>query len=175
MGDGLFGDIIIPIILLLLVFLAAYYTTRFLSVKTWGTARGKYMKLKDSMLIGRDKQLILLEVGDKEFLIGATAQSVNLIGTLEKDSIIPVAEDKQAPSAISNFREFLSKAQDSAQRKATAPRELRNARAAAKRSKHEAEVQATEIPEDADEIDQLLAAVSQRKRRVAKPQKETEK
>ena len=161
--DDITGSTLLLIALLLLVFFGAYYATKALSGRAKNSMRGGYMRIKDSMLIGRDKQLILLEVGSKLYLLGIGGQSVGLIGTLEKDELASVAEQKETGSAFSGFREILQKAQMRG-KTVQGDRMLKRSRAFSKWRADSAPGQKAK-DSDPDEIDLLLQAIKEKNAR----------
>jgi len=64
------------------IFLRKYLLNRVGSVKG-----GAGMKIKDRLIIAQDKQIIMLEVKNKIFMIGISAQSMSALGEFEKDEI----------------------------------------------------------------------------------------
>ncbi|MEL7608368.1 MAG: flagellar biosynthetic protein FliO [Bacillota bacterium] len=163
--DEITGSTLLLIALLLLVFVGAYYATKVLSGRTKSSMRGGYMRIKDSMLLGRDKQLILLEVGSKVYLLGISGQSVGLVGTLEKDELTPLAEQKETGSAFSGFREILQKVQARG-RPVQDDRMLKRSRAFAKWRADPAPNQSAAAKEnEPDDIDMLLQAIKEKNAR----------
>lgn len=147
-----FGSTIILVGLMLLVLFAAYYTTKFLSVKTQRLTRCKHIQLLDRMLIGGGKTILLLSAGEELFLVGVTNQNISVLGTLKSDSIKPVAEEQNA-SVISSFKGSSGKFTDMLSRFMRSPRSLRGARAQHGESVKE------------DELEQMLDALKQRNNR----------
>lgn len=162
MGDGI-GSTIVFIILLVLVMLAAYYTTKFLSSKTRRLNKGKYLEIKERMYVGRDKHIVLLEAGEQFFLIGVTNQSINLLGTLKKEELEPIEEAKQDSAVFPCMKGLFGKLSGMVKNAGQAQEELRKARLQAKVEKDLKQPSRTK--EEQDEIDKILNAIQQRKKR----------
>ena len=52
-----------------------------------GLKNGSNMKIRDRLVIAQDKQIILLEIKDKVFMVGISPQSMSTLGEFEKDMI----------------------------------------------------------------------------------------
>lgn len=162
--DEMTGSTLLLIALLLLVFVGAHYATKYLSSRAKSSMRGGYMRIKDSMLVGRDKQLILLEVGSKVYLLGISGQSVGLVGTLEKDELTPLAEQKETGSAFSGFREILQKAQMRGKTEQD-DRQLKRSRAFARWRADVTAGQSAAKESEPDDIELLLQAIKEKNAR----------
>lgn len=101
------------VVIMLAVILAAYYTTKFLSGKTKRLMKGKFIHVLDRSAFGRDKQVLLIKVGDNHYLIGVTSQSINVIGTLRDEDLNIQNEQtgEETPSGFfGNIRSFVQNA-----------------------------------------------------------------
>jgi len=76
---------------IIIVIIAAYYTTWFISVKASGQSRVKHrnknINLLDRFAITKDKSFCLVEIAGKVYVIGITNQSMTLIDTLDASEI----------------------------------------------------------------------------------------
>lgn len=159
--DQLTWSTLLLVALLVLVFVGAHYATKYLSGRAKHSAQGGYMRIKDSMLLGRDKQLVLLEVGSKVYLLGISGQAVGLVGTLDKDELTPLAEQKETVSAFSGFREILQKVQS--QGKNTRDDQfLKRSRIFARRTADPASSGTALEPDEPDDIDLLLQSIREK-------------
>ena len=81
------------IVLMLLVFVGAYYFSKFVSKKyqpKYGNARN--IEIIERMTVGKDQSLALVKVSDRVFLLAFTAQSVTKIEEMDA-SLFPVNKD----------------------------------------------------------------------------------
>jgi flagellar protein FliO/FliZ len=101
-------DIFVTVLLLLAVLFAAYYTTKLLSVRAKGMTNSKNMQLLESMMLGRDRQIALIKVGQKVLVIGITAQSMEILTEISEDEI-EITEFK-AKAASRSFKDILTSA-----------------------------------------------------------------
>lgn len=83
------------LLVMIAVLLGAYYTTKFISRKSTQSTKNKYFKIIDRIVVSKDKQIIMLEVGDKHFMVGITNQAISLIGTFENGEILKETENEK--------------------------------------------------------------------------------
>ena len=103
------GSTFLLIFVLLLVIFAAYFTTRYLSVKGGNLMKSKYMQVKDRVVLAKDKQILLLQVGSKHIVVGVTPQAMQCLGTVEDGELLPVAPEPQPDGNMQSFKEVLAK------------------------------------------------------------------
>lgn len=104
------GSTLLLIFVLLLVIFAAYFTTRYLSVKGGNLMKSKYMLVKDRVVLAKDKQIVLLQVGTKHIVVGITPQAMQQLGTVEEGELQPVAQEPpQTDGSVQSFKEVLAK------------------------------------------------------------------
>lgn len=116
------------IVVLAAVLVGAYFTTRFISGKSSKMLKGRYIQIIDRMPLGRDKNVVLIEVGDKTLLVGVTNQSISTLGQIDGEAIKAAREQtpaKEGKGFAQQFRDFLINAKD-------AQENLRKARMQAK-------------------------------------------
>jgi flagellar biogenesis protein FliO len=142
---------------LILVLLAAYFTTRFLSRRMKRLSRTTFMEVVDRLYVSRGKYIILIKSGDKGFLIGVTNQTMVMLGEVT-DGIFAETEQEQNTSDPER-KGFLDKIKGFLSYSTHAQEELRKARVQAKSAK------TTAKPGDADEMDKIMAAIEARKQR----------
>ncbi len=89
------------VVLMLAVFVGAYYFSKFISKKyqpKYGSA--KNIEIIERMVVGKDQSLALVKVLDKVFLLAFTAQSVTKIEEMDA-SLFPVNTDIEKMGDIS--------------------------------------------------------------------------
>ena len=69
----------------ILILVLAWWWSRFLGRKMSASAGGRYMKVIDSVMIGRDKQLLLVRIKEETFLIGVSQQQVSFMTKVSGD------------------------------------------------------------------------------------------
>ena len=77
----------LSIVGIIIIIIAAYYATWFVSAKASGQSRGKFrnknINLLDRFAISKDKSFCLVEIAGKVYVIGITNQSMTLIDSLD--------------------------------------------------------------------------------------------
>lgn len=94
------------------VILAAYYVTK-LVAKTGGGGFRKNtgIKLLGSLTLGKDKSVAIVEIGENAYVLGVSAQHVELLDKLDK-AAIDLKKDDPVPVQMSfstSFKEELNK------------------------------------------------------------------
>ncbi len=97
-------EAVIATVAVILILLLAWWWTRFLGRRMSGVAGGRYMKVIDSIVIGRDKQLLLVKVREETFLVGVSAQEVSFMARVDGEfpDIVPDAGSRTAGMPFSD-------------------------------------------------------------------------
>lgn len=66
-----------------LILAAAYLATRFMAGKTEKLIKGKYIKVIETVMLGKDKKLHLVKIGGKYLLLASCDKCIELIEELE--------------------------------------------------------------------------------------------
>lgn len=77
-----------------------------------GSARinaAKYMKIVDRIPVGQDRSILILQIGDKRYLVGNTAHSIEILAELEPDEIVALPAEKGMLDQVNkaSFRKVL--------------------------------------------------------------------
>jgi len=82
-----------------IVIIACYYVTYYISAKASGQSRGrlknKNINLIDRFAISRDKSFCLVEIAGKVYVIGVTNQSMTLLDTLDAAAFSEAAAERR--------------------------------------------------------------------------------
>ena len=82
------------LIAFLLVIGAAFYITRFIGQSTLRYTRSTNLQVIDYVMLGRDKGLYILKVGNKFFLIGVSNTNITYLTEINKEDLKFVTNDK---------------------------------------------------------------------------------
>ncbi|MFV9567471.1 flagellar biosynthetic protein FliO [Thermoanaerobacter mathranii] len=82
------------LIAFLLVIGLAYYITRFIGQSTLRYTRSTNLQVIDYVMLGRDKGLYILKVGNKFFLIGVSNTNITYLTEISKEDLKFVTNDK---------------------------------------------------------------------------------
>lgn len=103
LGSGVenFSKTIYYLFMFALILATAYYITKFIARKGLTQSKTKTMKLMESMPLGVDKSLHLVQVGAQYFLIGCASKSMVLISELDQEMLF----EEELKSAV-NINDF---------------------------------------------------------------------
>jgi flagellar biosynthetic protein FliO len=141
------------VVVLAAVLIGAYFTTRFISGKSRKLLKSRYIHVLDRMALGKDKNVVLIEVGEQTLLIGVTNQSINNLGQIDSEALKAVKEqtqNKESKGFAQQLRDFLTNAKD-------AQNNLRKARMQAKQQRKSSELK------DDDFLTQMNEAMERRR------------
>lgn len=83
----------------ILVIIACYYVTYFISAKASGQSRGrlrnKHINIIDRFAFSRDKSFCIVEIAGKVYIIGVTNQSMTLLDTLDAAAFTEAAAERR--------------------------------------------------------------------------------
>jgi flagellar biosynthetic protein FliO len=130
MGD--FWTTFLYIVVMIAVIVGAYLATKFIAGKG-GRAKSRHIRMIDRMALGRDKHIILVEVGGKDLLIGVTSQSINVLGDIGRETL--EADHSPKESAPPAQKGFAAQMRDFFVNMKNAPDNLGKARMEAKKAR----------------------------------------
>ena len=105
MGDffAVFGTLI----LIVLIFVGAYWFTRFLAKRNRFKQLGssKQIKVLEQMAVGPDRMLLVVKTAGKVMMLGVTSQQVTLIKEFEEGEFPerPMGDDDNQPSGFQDI------------------------------------------------------------------------
>ena len=87
-------EAIIPLILALIavgaVLYLSYLFSRYLAVGASKINKSKYVKIIDRVVLGQDRLIMITMIGEKCFLIGSTAHSIQILAELDYEDIAEI-------------------------------------------------------------------------------------
>lgn len=108
---GLLLGLIYFLILFGSIIFLAYISTKFLGTKVSGKMRGKHFRIIDSVVLGFDKQIFLIKVGEQIFLTACSNKVINSITLLDRDVLKLTDEEikelEQQPENKDSFKNYL--------------------------------------------------------------------
>jgi len=108
-----FGEImsmIGTIVLMVAVFVGAYYVSKYVGKHYQPrTGSSSNISIIESKTLGKDRSLLVVKSAGKAFLIGATPREIALISELDAEKLVPPAAEKPVTRDFSAmFRSALS-------------------------------------------------------------------
>lgn len=184
------GSILWVIFVLLLVFVGAYFVTKFVGGRMRGFSRTRYMRTIESLPVGRDRAVVLVEASGHYYLLGVTGHNIQLITVIPDDELEGVEQPEsvftkapaegepgtpmqRAAAWVSNFvhapKDLQRKrAQGGSGRRTAQERpsfEAFQAQAAQAEQQAPAELPTAQEVE-ADDLDEMMRSIAQRRSRM---------
>lgn len=102
------------VVLVVAIIAAAFYVTRLVAVKGTGGAKNSAIRILGTRALGRDRQVVMTEIGEKIYVLGVTAQNISLIDTLPAGEYhageVPAEPGPGIPPTTGKFaKEFLDR------------------------------------------------------------------
>ena len=162
MGD--FWSTFFYIVVMIAVIVAAYIVTKYLSGKG-RRLKSRHIRIVDRMILGRDKHIVLIEVGDKNLLLGITNQTINVLGHFDGQTFKSETDETTAPAQkgfASHLRDFIINIKD-------APDNLNKSRMEAKTVR-----KSKKSPDEDDYLSRMDDMIQKRENHMADQDKESE-
>jgi flagellar protein FliO/FliZ len=109
-------ELVQAVFLFALVLLLAWLSTRVVGTRMGGYARGRMIRVLEHVPAGRDRTLLLVEMGGKVYLIGATADRINLLDAISDPEAVarlleqaPADQNPLGFALPSSFRDVFEK------------------------------------------------------------------
>lgn len=102
---------IIPLMLALMavvgVIYLSYIFSKYVALGASKMSGTKYMRVVDRMLLGQDKMMIIVQIGESYYLTGVTSQNVQIIKELSEDELVEM-EGSPSPMGLQQMMTFKS-------------------------------------------------------------------
>lgn len=96
--------------MIVLVIAAAYYATKFVAFKSSSPRGNANIRVHSSVSLGRDRRLVIAEIGEKIYILGVTPQHIELVDRMTRDELGFDEPDGEEPPLRMDFRkEFLER------------------------------------------------------------------
>lgn len=86
------GALMMPFVAVIMVTAGAYFAVRWFGKRRTGGRAGRYIKIVDRAALGKDSQLVVVQVGTKTLLVSAAGQRVDALCELEPDELKEIAD-----------------------------------------------------------------------------------
>lgn len=81
------------VILFFLILVACYYVTRFVGSKQLGTMKNSYFRVIDVHRINQTQCLMIVQVGQRYFLLSSGKESVSFLSELKEEELTKLSPD----------------------------------------------------------------------------------
>lgn len=99
------GTLAIVVLILYLAYVVTKYIGRGVGINT----RSGCMKVRDQIVLGRDRAAAIVQIGTRFFLVGITGTQISLISELKEEDLIPFPDSEQQPKPYPDFKELMDK------------------------------------------------------------------
>ncbi len=108
-----FGSILGGVIFIILIFVAAYYVTKLVGKGYMGMgAAAKEMTVIDKLVLGHDRFLLIVRIGEKTLLLGVTPQHIETLAELEGEQFSGLPAPQGNTDFLTLLKNRLQKPQD---------------------------------------------------------------
>lgn len=108
MGNGGFLDIIVLIMVFILILVAAYFATKWVSVMGTNLQKNKNVKVLEVFRLSQTKYIYLVKIGDKVSALGVTKDHIEFLCEVKEDSL----QFDQVVAAHGSFKEIFNKSKE---------------------------------------------------------------
>lgn len=97
------------IFIFLLILYGSYFVSKKVAKVSLRENQSKYIRLVDRMMLGQDKFIAIILIGNRYFLIGTSGDEITLLGELEQEDLQKLETPDNPLAEALNFKEILKK------------------------------------------------------------------
>ncbi len=113
-GGGFF-DLFVLILVFILILVAAYYVTKWVSTSGLKMQKNQNIKILEVFRLNQSKYIYIVELGNKVVALGVSKDHIEYLTDLERDSL----EFKKPESGLMNFKDFLKLSKNKLEKKSS--------------------------------------------------------
>lgn len=72
---------------IILLFIAVKMFTKYVKNGTVGMRESKFMRIIDTIAVGQDRYMMIVEINNKYYLVGSTASEINILSEINGEDI----------------------------------------------------------------------------------------
>ena len=109
MGQDILS-IVFALIGIAAVLALTYFASRWYAGRAGPSAAGRYIKVIDRLILGKNASILLIELDGAQYLMGVSEQSVSILKELQ-EPVKPPGDGKRQTTGLNdiNFREILGR------------------------------------------------------------------
>ncbi|MDR0469959.1 MAG: flagellar biosynthetic protein FliO [Peptococcaceae bacterium] len=109
-GYSAIGSMIGLFILMILIFVGAYYATKLMGKHySMQVSSSREMRVIDRLPLGRDRFLLIVEAGDKVLLLGVSPQHIDTLAELDREAFADLPPAQENTDFLSLIKSKLKK------------------------------------------------------------------
>ena len=108
MIKGIFTALMTLIIVVVILYFA-FVCTKYIGKGVNLRNKSKYMKIIDQMVLGQDKSIAIVKIGERHYIIGISSSQITILSEVDEDSLIPLDFTDETGEKIPDFKELFMK------------------------------------------------------------------
>lgn len=85
----------------------SYICSKYLGKGLAKSSRSRYMRLVDQLIVGQNRTLAIVQVGEQYLLLGIAQEQIQTLAEFTEEDLIPIADMDSEP--VMDFSQILSK------------------------------------------------------------------
>jgi len=86
--------LVVALVAVAAVLYLSYLFSRYLAVGAAKVNRSRYVKIIDRVVLGQDRMMLIVLIGEKYYLMGSTSQSIQILAELDSEDIAAAPPEK---------------------------------------------------------------------------------
>lgn len=107
-----FSEILIPLIVVVLIILGVYYTTKWIAKKQNTYVSGRIIKIIERVMISKDVYLAVVQVDTKVYLMSVSAGKTELLSELPPETVEKLKAARQSEDFLGIFSKMIGSRHD---------------------------------------------------------------
>lgn len=103
-------SIIVTFVAAVLIIYLSYLFSRYVGKSMNRSSSSRYMRLIDQITVGQDRNIAIMQAGDKYLLVGITSGQINVLREMKEEELITLSpDDDQTKIKTPDFKELMEK------------------------------------------------------------------
>lgn len=96
-----------------LIIYLSYLFSKYVGKTMNKSSSSRYMRLIDQITIGQDRNIVIMQAGDKYLLVGITSGQINLLREMKEEELVLLSPDEEQTTVKTpDFKELIEKFND---------------------------------------------------------------
>ncbi len=105
-----FITLILAFLAMCVVIYLSYVASKYIAKKSWGSSSSKYIKIIDRAAVGREKSLIITQIGEKYFLVAISENRMEKLAELTEEDLVLQEQAQVTAASPADFVNLLKNA-----------------------------------------------------------------
>ena len=103
------GSALFMLLIFILILYGSYICTKKVAKLSYKGGQSRYMKLEDRLVLGQEKYLAIVLVGEKHYLIGVTGSKISVLSEINEDELSEIPADIKGFTPNVSFKDLMTK------------------------------------------------------------------